>query len=86
MTEAEREAVLEAKAFYLAAPALLPLVERMERNALGSLLSEFRAGKSDLLPQVAALNAYVQLKQQIKQKEAEFNSLQEKANGTTDRG
>jgi hypothetical protein len=85
MTDAEREQILEAKAFYLAAPALLPLVEKMERNALGTLLMEFRAGKTELLPYVAALNSYVTMRETIKRKEQEFNSLQGSTNGTADR-
>jgi len=74
MTDQE---VQESRAFYLAAPVLLPMLERRKRIATEKLLSAFREGRTDLLALTSELNAYVGLEQEIKQLEANYKTLEE---------
>ena len=76
MTDLETQ---EARAFYLAAPVLIPMLERRKHIATGKLLSAFREGRTDLTALTAELNAYVGLEQEIKQQEANYKTLEEQS-------
>jgi len=73
-----QEEILEAKMFALAAPVILPLIEKRKRYATERLQSKFREGGTDFMTLVAELTTLADLEREIKQKESMYNTLQEK--------
>lgn len=79
MNEQEKNDQLqEAKLFAIAAPTLLPLLERRKRIAMEQIISDFRQGKTDLVARAATLSAYAELESELRSREQEFLTLTEK--------
>lgn len=78
MTDQERDQFAELKTFAWAAPLVLPMIQKRQKNALELLLSDFRGGKVDNLARVAELNAYYAIEMELKQKQEEFRTLEER--------
>lgn len=79
LTMAQREdAIQEARMFTIIAPHVLPLIETRKKNATGRLLQSFRGGKVDYLTIVAELSVLADLENEIKQKCALYDAIQEK--------
>lgn len=69
MTEAQKQAALtEARQLYVAAPIIMPLLERLSLNAYQRLISGFRNGDKDNLTLIAELSVIDALKSQIRSK------------------
>lgn len=76
MNESEREQMLtEARIVHLAAPIVLPLIERRQKEALQKLLSKYRDGRSDFTNDVAELFVLKNLTEDIRSKEQVFETL-----------
>lgn len=76
MTQDERhDALTEARMFTLAAPVILPLLEKRKRFALGRLEQKFREGSTDFIALAAELTLLADLEREIRQKENIFNTL-----------
>lgn len=79
MTDHERaELLTESRLFALAAPVILPLIEKRKKVALELLMSDFRQGKTDNTARVAELTCLGDLEREIKQKEAMYNTMENK--------
>ncbi len=79
MTHDERhEALTEARMFALAAPVILPLIEKRKKIATERLQAKFREGSLDFTTLVAEITTLADLEREIKQKENMYNTLQEK--------
>lgn len=79
MTEHERiEAISEARIFALAAPVILPLIERRKKDALARLMQAHRSGRSDTATLVAELTVLSELEYEITQKELTYRALEER--------
>lgn len=77
MTEEERrEKILDARAFYLAAPAVLPIITARKRNAVDRLLLAFREGRTDLVALVAEVYSFDALEREFNIKDATFKALE----------
>lgn len=68
----------EARLFAIAAPVILPLIEKRKRYASERLQSKFREGSLDFTALVAELTTLADLEREIKQKEQIYNTLSEK--------
>lgn len=78
MTDHERtEIIAEARIFALAAPVILPLVEKRKREALGRLMQAHKAGRSDVMTLVAEISVLTDLENEINIKETTYRSLEE---------
>lgn len=68
----------EDRVLGLAAPALLPLLERRRENSLGELRAAFRLGKTDFTAQIAKYDTLCELirdvESKLKQYEGERNA------------
>ncbi len=73
--EERRELILDAKAYYLAAPILVPMIERRKKVAQQKLLSAFREGRTDLLALVAEFAAFSAVEDEIRTREATYTQL-----------
>lgn len=71
------EAIAEARVFALAAPVVLPLLEKRKKEALGRLLIAYRSGKTELTTIVAEISALTDLELEITRKESTFRQLEE---------
>ena len=79
MTDQERnDAMNEARVFAIAAPVILPMIEKRKRIAFEQLMSAHAQGRTDTVTLVATLAAFTTLEQEIKQKEAQLNYNVEK--------
>lgn len=68
MTEAEHkkiEALQEQRVFSIAAPVILPLIERRKRIALEQLMSEFKQGQTNNLAKIAEITCLSDLEREI---------------------
>lgn len=79
--EQTEEQLAEARIFALAAPVILPIIERRKRDALGRLMQAHKSGRTDVSALVAELSAFADIELEIKQKEQVYNYLEEKQNG-----
>lgn len=78
LTMAQREdAIQEARMFTIIAPHVLPMIEKRKNNATGRLLQSFRSGKVDYLTIVAELSVLADLENEINQKCALYNAIEE---------
>ncbi len=81
MTDDERiELVSEARVFALAAPVILPIIEKKKKDALARLLQAHKMGRGDTATIVAELCAFSDIESDIKQKEIMYRTLEEKQN------
>lgn len=79
MTESERIQILnEARQFYLAAPVLLPLLERRKNDTINRLLSRHRDGDTKYDTLVSELAVLTNLQNEINAKESTYRILEEK--------
>lgn len=79
MTEQERhDSLSEARLFALAAPVILPLIEKRKRIAIERIQAKFREGSTDFVTLVAELTSLSDLEREIKQKEQLYTTMQEK--------
>ena len=79
MTDHERqEALSEARLFALAAPVILPLVEKRKKIASDRLMAKFKEGSTDFITLVAELNTLTDLEREIKQKELIYQTMENK--------
>lgn len=78
MTHEETELLSEARIFSLAAPILLPLLEKRKKVAYEMLIRDHKAGKTDNVALVAQLAVLWDLEHDLKSKEAMYNSMVEK--------
>lgn len=79
MTDHERqEALSEARLFALAAPVILPLIEKRKKIASDRLMAKFKEGSNDFITLVAELNSLTDLEREIKQKELIYQTLESK--------
>lgn len=79
MTPDERhEALTEARMFALAAPVILPLIERRKKYATERLQAKFREGSTEFTTLVAEITTLADLEREIKQKEQLYNTMAEK--------
>lgn len=86
MTNEERqEMVTEARLFALAAPVVLPLIERRKKHSLDKLLAAHREGRTDTTTLVAELSVLSDLERDIKQKETIYLTLEERQHARPDR-
>ena len=72
-----QEELTEARIFALAAPTLLPLLERRKRVAFDRLRLAFREGKTDNTALVAELAVLSDLEQDIAQKASIYRTVEE---------
>lgn len=72
------EQVSEARIFALAAPVILPLIEKRKRDALARLMQAHRAGRADTSTLVAEITVLAELEMEINQKEQTYRTLEEK--------
>lgn len=78
MNEHERiEMISEARIFALAAPVILPLIEKRKREALGRLMQAHRSGRSDTATLVAEITVLSEIENEITQKELTYRALEE---------
>jgi len=85
MDESERiETLNEARQFYLAAPVMMPLIERRKRIAYERLLAKHRDGDTNVLNLVSELSVLNDLENEIRRKEETYKTM-ETQNGTTRR-
>lgn len=86
MTDHEKiELLAEARVFALASPVILPIIEKRKKDALGRLLQAHRGGRTDTQTIVAELAVLADIEQEIKQKEAIYNTLEEQQHATRNR-
>lgn len=77
MTDNERhEALSEARLFAIAAPMILPLIERRIELASQKLQSAFRSGETNFIAQVAELTTLSDLRREVLQKEQIYNTME----------
>jgi len=53
------------RVFHLAADAILPLIDDMHTQAYEKMVSKFRNGQHELIPDIARLEALYSLKEEI---------------------
>lgn len=81
LTEHERtELIAKARIFSLAAPVILPLIEKMKKDALGRLMQAHKAGRTNTSTLVAELSVLADLEGEIIRKDNEYKTLQERYN------
>lgn len=77
MTDHERiEMITEARMFALAAPIILPLIEKRKKFALEKLLTAHRDGRTETATIVAELAVLADLEREINQKESMYRTLE----------
>lgn len=77
MTDEERhEALTEARMFALAAPVILPLIEKRKKFAGERLQTKFREGSTDFVALVAELTVLADLEREINQKQNIYATLE----------
>lgn len=74
------EQLTEVRQYYLAAPVILPMLERFRRDALSRLMSQHFAGDMNFAPLVAELAVLQRIEIEFKGKEATYRQLEEKHN------
>jgi hypothetical protein len=77
MTEAEKVQMLtEARQFYIAAPILLPLLEKRKADALNRLIAKHRDGDNKYDTLVSEISVLTNLQHDINSKEAIYRTLE----------
>ena len=76
MKEEQVQKLNELRSFALAAPYLMPLLERRKQQILGRIISAYRT-KGDLQGVAAELAVITDLENELKQKHNELNRMQE---------
>lgn len=61
-------ALVEARQLHIAAPVIIPILDRLADHAYKKLLQEFRMGKTESVTLIAELSVIESIKYQIKQK------------------
>lgn len=74
----DAETLTEARMFALAAPVLLPIIEKRRRSAYETMIGEHKLGKTDHVARVAELAALYDLEREIKSKQELYNNMMEK--------
>lgn len=78
-TETEYQKMLvEARHFYLAAPVILPLLDKRKADAFARLLVSFKGGKSDNMTIVAELSVLADLEREVRVKLQTYIAEEEK--------
>lgn len=70
----------QCRVFHLAAEAILPLVDDMHNNAYEKLVSKFRNGQTELIADIARLEALSTLKEEIINKARLYETYAAKEN------
>lgn len=79
MTEDEKiNLKTEARLFYLAAPVILPLIERKKKHAYSRLMMKHREGSTEYQNIVAELAVLTDLENEINNKEQTYRAMEEK--------
>lgn len=79
MTAEERQEMLnEARQFYLAAPVLLPLLERRKVDTINKLMAKHRDGDTKYETLVSELAVLINLQSEINSKESTYRLLEAK--------
>ncbi len=77
MTEDEIQNMkTEARLFYLAAPVILPLIERKKKNAYSRLMMKHKEGSSEYQNIVAELVVLTDLENEINNKEQTYRAME----------
>ena len=77
MTEEEKtEMISEARIFALAAPIIMPIIERRKGDAIARLIQAHKAGITDTTALVAEVSVLSDLAQEINQKELIYQTLE----------
>lgn len=71
------EEISEAKIFALAAPVVLPLIQRRKKVAIECLMRDFKEGRTDNTARVAELTVLADLERDILNKEQLYHTLEE---------
>ena len=79
MTEHERiESIAEARRFYMAAPIIVPMLEKRKDITLQRLMAKYRDGATDYANVVAELYTIDNLLREIKTQEQIYRVTEEK--------
>lgn len=79
MTEEERQEMLtESRMFSLAAPVILPLLEKRRKVAMDRLMAKHKEGSTDYLTLVSELSVLNDLERDIKTKSQTYSLMEEK--------
>lgn len=79
MTESERQEMLrDAKIMTLAAPVVLPWLQKQKKSATDRILGKYRDGGKDYEPIIAELFVLSNLEREFHRQEETFKMLQEK--------
>jgi len=71
------EMIAEARVFALAAPVILPIIEKRKKEAFGRLMQAHKNGRVDTATIVAELSAFSDIEIEIKQKELMYRTLED---------
>lgn len=69
------DALNEMRVLYLAASAIIPLLESRHQDSYDKLLGEFRQGQTSNLARLAECNAYASILEDIKHKINNYEEL-----------
>lgn len=79
MTEEERrELLVEARVFSIAAPVVLPLIQKRRKIATERLLAKYKEGSTDYLTLVSELSVLADLERDILSRAETYNVLETK--------
>ena len=77
MTEQERnDMILEARAFYLSAPLVMPILAKRRDNVIAKLRLAHQKGDTNHTALVAELSVLSDIEQEIKQKDQIYRTLE----------
>lgn len=80
MTSYEKEKLLvEARTFAIAAPLLMPMIERYKKSAIDRLMAKHRDGDTKYETLVAELAVLTRFESEFLQKENIYRTLEEKS-------
>lgn len=79
MTEEERQEMLaESRIFSLAAPVIIPLIEKKRKVAMDRLLAKHREGSTEYLTLVSELSVLNDLERDIRSKSETYKLMEDK--------
>ena len=78
MDNTDIDTLNDGRVLKIAAPVLLPLLDKRKKSAIGKLLGQFRMGNSDLVGYVAELSSIYGLYEDITNKIRSTETLEEK--------
>lgn len=64
----QQQALVEARQLHIAAPVILPILERIEKSSYQKLIGDFQHGKLDNVATIAELSVIAKIKHQIRSK------------------